>query len=123
MRIGKNALLLVLAFWCGAASASYDVVISTPKRVIVVVVKCQEGDVNCNDIKLTEVEKTTGKTRSLEGTDWVRLCQGSETPCQHIGFKFPQAGQTIYVGDDDKFSVIDQHGKEIDAELGKRLEP
>lgn len=122
----RNTILfiitLVLTGWCGLAAAAYTSVLSTPTRVAVIVVTCAEGEVNCSNVKYTEINKGTGLAVTLNGSDWVRMCKDGVTPCKHLGFMFPHGNVTYHISDGGEVSVTSISGKSIVDEVGKWLE-
>jgi hypothetical protein len=122
----RHALLFIIALalagWCSLAAAAYALVLSTPTRVAVIVVTCAEGEVSCPSVKYTEVNKETGLSITLNGSDWVRMCKDDVTPCQHLGFIFPHGDVTYHISDGGELSVTAISGKSVTDEVGKWLE-
>lgn len=118
-------LLIFAAFVtlaCPTASAGYAAVLSTPRHIVIVVARCPEGDVSCDDVLATVVNKVSGETEELKGSDWVRLCDDRVTPCHHVGYKLHRKGSNYYITDSGKFTLTSVTEKVIFEESGKWLE-
>jgi len=121
-RLPLLLLAITLSFFFTSASASYSSVLSTPKRVIVIVVTCAEGELDCSNVRFVGIDKMSGATTTLNGTDWVRMCEDRVTPCQHLCFKFYTKDVTYYVSDGGELTEITTAGDTVLDEVGKWLE-
>jgi hypothetical protein len=113
------AVLMIISF---PAFASYHRVLSTPTRIVTIVVRCPEGDAECSDVVYVEIDKTSGLVVQLTGTDWVRRCPVDGAPCQHLGFKFPSRQEIYYVSDDGVITHISSDGKASVKDQGRWLD-
>jgi hypothetical protein len=89
---------------------------------MVIVVTCAEGDVDCKDVRFVSVDRMSGATTTLAGTDWVRMCDDGVTPCQHLGFKFSTKDVTYYISDSGELTEVTSAGGTTLDEVGKWLE-
>jgi len=121
-RLSLVLLTSALLGFFSSACASYSSVLSTPRRVVVIVVTCPEGDIDCDDVRFVGVDKVSGATTTLSGADWVRMCEDRVTPCQHLGFKFSIKDVTYYVSDGGELTEVTRAGDTTLDEVGKWLE-
>jgi hypothetical protein len=104
--------------------ADYQRVLTTPTRIIVLLVACQEGELDCQHVIYVGIDRVSGLVTQLKGTDWVRNCPRQDMPCQHVGFKFPSNDRNYYITDDGSLTIqsnagaplITEHGKWVDIE-------
>lgn len=125
----KQILLLLLLSAGGvpayAGGVNSPSVLRTPSYIVTITSLCPEGDVDCDRIRYRGVNKRTGKSIRLMGSDWIRYCpddQGDgpgKTPCQHLGYKFRNGKVTYYVSDDGELQVIRGRNKILLDEKGK----
>lgn len=95
------------------ASQANAAVLVTEQFVIVIVERCAEGDVACNDVKYTGVNRKTGESISLKGQAWVRMCAQTNTPCQHLGWHFRNGEFTYRVRETPPSLEIERDGKMV----------
>jgi hypothetical protein len=100
-------------------SAAVSAVLLTPQFVVVVVERCPEGDVACNDVTYTGVNRNTGESIHLKGQAWVRLCADRVTPCQHIGWQFKNGDLIYRVQETPAVLQVERRGKTLLEEAGK----
>jgi hypothetical protein len=112
--LGAAALLTA-----SQVSAGLDAVLLTPQFVVVVVERCPEGDVACNDVTYTGVNRKTGESIFLKGQAWVRLCADRVTPCQHLGWEFKNGDLTYRVQESPAVLQVERRGKTLLEQKGK----
>jgi hypothetical protein len=105
---------LVAYSLCAGLSASELV---TRGFRVVVTENCPEGETNCQDVTYVGTSKATGKFIRLKGSAVVRLCADGVTPCQHIGYRFPNGRYVYFVGDDGTL-IVTHKGKQILSQMG-----
>ena len=105
---------LVASSLCAGLSASELV---TRGFKVVVTENCPEGETNCQDVTYIGTSKATGKFIRLKGSAVVRLCVDHVTPCQHIGYRFPNGRYVYFVGDDGSL-IVTHEGKQILNQMG-----
>ena len=115
--LGAAALLIA-----SQANAAFDAVLLTPQFVVVVVERCPEGDVACNDVTYTGVNRKTGESIFLKGQAWVRLCADRVTPCQHIGWEFKNGDLIYRVQESPAVLRVERRGKTLLEQEGKWAE-
>jgi hypothetical protein len=101
------------------ASAAMSVVLLTRQFVVVIVERCPEGDVACNDVTYTGVNRKTGESIHLKGQAWVRLCADRVTPCQHLGWQFRNGDLVYKVQETPAVLQVERRGKTLLEETGK----
>jgi hypothetical protein len=111
----KQILPVLVAYsLCAGVNASELV---TRGFRIVVTENCPEGETNCQDVTYVGTSKATGKFIRLKGAAVVRLCADRVTPCQHIGYRFPNGRYVYFVGDDGGL-IVTHMGKQILSRIG-----
>lgn len=113
--------LTLLAAMIPVASQASDMLLSTPKHVVVIVSRCEEGEVACSKVVYTGVDKVTGASVTLEGSDWFVMCADGTTPCHHLGWQFKKGDTTYRVSGDGELAVIVKQ-KTVLVEQGKWIE-
>lgn len=97
--------------------------LTTPSYVITITSKCEEGVVDCDDVRYVGVNRKNKKSISLKGRDLMHYCpddQGDgpgKTPCHHIGYEF-RNGKTIYTISDDGSLAVKLGSKVLLQEQG-----
>ncbi len=86
-------------------------VLVTEQFVIVIVEQCPEGDVACNNVKYTGVNRSTGETLTLKGQAWVRMCADAVSPCQHIGWQFRNGDYVYRIRETPPSLIIERNGR------------
>ncbi len=81
-------------------------VLNTPNYRITIDVKCAEGNVTCNNVIYTGINKTTKKAVRLRGTTLHTTCADRITPCQFVGYQFKNKNIIYYVDEDGTLEVI-----------------
>jgi hypothetical protein len=104
------------------ALAAYQKILSTPTQLIVIVVKCPEGDLECSDVAYVGVDRASGTVTELTGSDWIRRCTSQNTPCQHVGFKFVSGETLLFISDDGTVTRQSTKGDIFTSERGKWLD-
>jgi len=107
---------------CPVAFAGNTAVLSTQHYIVVIITRCPEGDVSCDDVLATAVNKASGETEKLKGSDWAHLCDDHVTPCHHVGYKFHCEGRNYYITDSGTLTFTSVDEKVIFEENGKWLE-
>jgi hypothetical protein len=105
--ISTATLALTSAFHADAA------VMVTEKFVVVIAERCPEGDVACNNVTYTGVNRSTGESVTLKGQAWVRMCADNVTPCQHIGWLFKNGEYTYRVRETPPLLEVERNGKTV----------
>jgi len=83
-----------------ALSSSFSAngaVLVTEQFVIVIIERCPEGEVSCDDVVYTGVNRKTGESIALKGEAWVRMCADGATPCEHLGWQFKNGDFTYKI--------------------------
>jgi hypothetical protein len=114
-------LLPLLVLGLVASMGARAGVLVTPRFVVVIAEQCAEGDVACDKVVYTGVDRRSGAALTLHGKAWVHLCADRVTPCRHLGWRFANGGTTYAVSDDgllevtrDGRSVVHQQGKWVE---------
>lgn len=102
--------------------AGYQRILSTSARLVVIVVTCPEGEIDCLDVHYVGIDKSSGVVTQIKGADWVRRCAGQDMPCQHIGFKFLTGDVSYYITDDGVLTIQPVNGIHSVSEHGKWVE-
>lgn len=120
----STAVCCAIAFLLSAATSADAATLTTPTYEVTVTENCPEGDIACNDVTYTAVNRRTKESTRLKGHRIVHNCpddQGDgrgKTPCHPIGYEF-RNGATVYdVGDDGTLTVRRQ-GRVLLKEQGK----
>ena len=95
------------------ASPASAAVLVTEQFVIVVVERCPEGDVTCNNVSYTGINRKTGEAISLKGQAWVRMCADTVTPCEHVGWQFKSGEFTYRVRATPPSLEVERGGKTV----------
>lgn len=86
---------LVLFFLCCLfAPALLADTLNTPSFTVTIEVKCEEGNVTCDDVGYLGVSKKTGSSISLKGKTIHTKCKDG-SPCRFLGYEF-RSGNTFY---------------------------
>lgn len=92
-------VLLLAAFLPGVAWAASSQVLTTPGYVVTITEQCAEGEVGCDNVLYSGVNRRSGKSLTLHGKALMHDCPGTTTPCHHIGWRFDNHGTTYTVTD------------------------
>ena len=95
------------------ASPANAAVLVTEQFVIVIVERCPEGDVACNNVSYTGVNRKTGEAISLKGQAWVRMCADTVTPCEHVGWQFKSGEFTYRIHETPPSLEVERGGKTL----------
>jgi len=95
------------------ASTVNAAVLVTEQFVVVIVERCPEGDVACNNVSYTGVNRNTGEVVSLKGQAWVRMCADTVTPCEHVGWQFKNGEYTYRVRETPPSLEVERGGKTL----------
>ena len=109
----KPKHLLFAALVLPFALAANAAVLVTEQFVVVIVERCAEGDVACNSVTYTGVDRKTGKAISLKGRAWVRMCAGGVTPCEHLGWQFRNGEFTYRIRETPPSLEVERGGKTV----------
>ena len=86
---------IVLFFLCCSfAPALLASTLNTPSFAITIEVRCEEGNVTCDNVRYVGVSKKTGNSISLKGKTIHTKCKDG-TPCRFLGYEF-KSGSTFY---------------------------
>lgn len=108
----SRLIVSAMAAFLGASSAT-AAVLATEQFVIVIVERCPEGDVACNDVSYTGINRKTGEAISLKGQAWVRMCADAVTPCEHVGWQFKNGEFTYRVRETPPSLEVERGGKTL----------
>jgi hypothetical protein len=109
----KPLIFLLLSPFIGPLSQAEK--LTTPTFIITITSQCEEGVVNCDKVGYTGINRKTGKSISLEGSDLMHYCPDDQgdgpgnTPCHHIGYEFKNGNTTYLISDDG--DLIIRRGK------------
>ncbi|WP_267226612.1 hypothetical protein [Dyella silvae] len=112
-------VLCLAALVSTPAFARYQRLLSTPARIVIVLVLCDEGEIDCPDVLYVGVDRASGEVTQLKGADWVRRCPRQNEPCQHIGFKFSSKSSDYYITDNGTLTIQSTRGEQLASEHGK----
>lgn len=92
--------------------------LETPSYNVTIQSNCAEGEVSCDDVSYTGVNKKSGKSIILKGSTWHTLCADGATPCRFLGYKFKN-GDVIYtVSEEGILEVVKKGNKVLFSEQG-----
>ncbi len=80
--------------------------LDTPSYSVTIESKCAEGEVACDNVTYTGVNKKTGKSITLQGATWHTMCADGVTPCQFLGYRFENGDVVYTVSEDGTLEVV-----------------
>lgn len=107
-------LLGISLFLCKAALAE---TLKTPNFIVNIVRHCPEGEVVCYNVSYTGTSLKTGESIQLTGKTVYRLCFGSVTPCQFLGYEFTNGTYRYFVTESGAINIY-KKGKLLLKEQG-----
>ncbi len=114
----KRALLALGFCAAGIVPAAAVETLETPSFTITIDVRCEEGNVTCDDIRYVGTSKKTGKAIRLTGRTRHTICADGVTPCRFLGYEFKN-GATVYFLSDGGELIVEQRGKLLLREQGE----
>jgi opacity protein-like surface antigen len=124
MSFTPRRALLTLCCLVSAASATSSAgaaetqTLDTPSFTITIDVRCEEGNVTCDDVRYVGTSKKTGKAMRLTGRTRHTTCADGVTPCRFLGYEFKN-GATVYFLSDGGELIVEQRGKPLLREQGE----
>ena len=98
---------------------SYGVELETSAYVVKIESTCEEGEVSCDQYTYTGTNKRSGKSITLQGSSWHRLCSDGVTPCRFLGYQFHNGDITYYIHDSGLLEVIENGEKVLLRQQGE----
>ena len=92
--------------------------LETPSYNVTIQSNCAEGEVSCDDVSYTGVNKKSGKAITLKGSTWHTLCADGVTPCRFLGYKFKNGDVTYTVSEEGVLEVVKKGNKVLFSEQG-----
>lgn len=117
----RRIFVTLLAALIPLVSRAGDMLLSTPRHIVVIVSTCPEGEVTCAKVIYTGIDKTTGASVTIEGSDWAAMCADGTTPCHHLGWQFKKGDTTYRVSDGGELVVLVRQ-KTVLVEQGKWID-
>jgi hypothetical protein len=114
----KRAMLALGFLVAAMAPACALETLDTPSFTITVDVRCEEGNVTCDDVRYVGTSKKTGKAIRLTGRTRHTTCADGVTPCRFLGYEFKN-GATVYFLSDGGELVVERRGKTLLREQGE----
>jgi hypothetical protein len=85
--------------------------LTTPSCELTIEINCPEGNVTCENVKCSRVDKQTGKMITLTGRTMHTLGADWVTPSRFLGYVFTSGSVTYYLFEDGTFQVA--RGSEV----------
>ena len=104
------ALAALLALFSPAASALER--LDTASYALSIDVRCEEGVVGCDKVRLVATERRTGEVTRLNGREVHTRCADGVTPCRFLGYEFKRGSRTYNVWENGTFAIR-QGGKVV----------
>lgn len=80
-------------------------------------VLCPEGDVTCDKVRYTGVNRRNGRSITLNGRTLHTLCADGVTPCRFLGYEF-RSGSITYTAFDSGLLSVREGSKVLLEEQG-----
>ena len=118
----RRNLPIVMKAWLAALLALLPVSglaqrLVTDSFDITIDVRCEEGDVACDKVRYTSVNRKNGKSLTLSWKDLHTRCADGVSPCRFLGYVF-RNGKTTYTVWENGTLSIKQGSKVLLEEQG-----
>jgi hypothetical protein len=117
----KKGLIMKKLFGLLLLIASFSVLakeLDTPSYTIVITYYCEEGELSCNNVSYTGVNKKTGESFKLRGATWHTSCADTVTPCRFLGYKFKQGDVSYSISEEGRLEVVKGDKEVLVSEQG-----
>lgn len=91
--------------------------LTTESYVVTIEQRCPEGNVTCNNVAYTGVNRKSGKSITLKGRTVHTTCADRVTPCRFLGYDFT-SGNVKYAVWEGGQLVVTQGDKILLQETG-----
>lgn len=113
-KAARPLLAFTLLLCAGASEAS---TLTTPSFVVRIEVKCEEGNVTCDNVTYVGKSRKTGKSIALRGRTLHGRCADGSAACRFQGYEF-RNGATRYLVLEDGRLIVRRKDKVLLEEKG-----